>query len=59
MSTLSVTGLCKGYAGTEVLRGVDLEVPAGSLTAEDRATSLGWQAPSSWSPTSGSGFRRA
>jgi len=33
MSRLSVSGLWKGYAGTEVLRGLDLEVHAGSLTA--------------------------
>jgi iron(III) transport system ATP-binding protein len=33
MSRLSVSDLWKGYAGTEVLRGVDLEVRAGSLTA--------------------------
>ncbi len=33
MSRLSVSGLWKGYAGTAVLRGVELEVPAGSLTA--------------------------
>jgi len=33
MSKLTVSELSKGYAGTEVLRGVNLEVPAGSLTA--------------------------
>ncbi len=33
MSMLSVSGVWKGYAGTEVLRGVDLEARAGSLTA--------------------------
>jgi iron(III) transport system ATP-binding protein len=33
VSRLSVDGLWKGYAGTAVLQGVDLEVPAGSLTA--------------------------
>ncbi len=33
MSHLSVKDLWKGYAGTTVLEGVDLEVPAGSLTA--------------------------
>ena len=33
MSRLVVSGLWKGYAGQSVLRGVDLEVPAGSLTA--------------------------
>ncbi len=33
MSRLSVSDLWKGYAGTPVLQGVDLEVPAGSLTA--------------------------
>jgi iron(III) transport system ATP-binding protein len=33
MSELSVQGLYKGYAGSAVLTGVDLEVPAGSLTA--------------------------
>jgi iron(III) transport system ATP-binding protein len=33
MSRLSVADLWKGYAGTDVLRGVDLDVAAGSLTA--------------------------
>ncbi len=33
MSLLSVQGVWKGYALQPVLRGVDLEVPAGSLTA--------------------------
>jgi iron(III) transport system ATP-binding protein len=33
MSELRTSGLWKGYAGTEVLRGVDLEVAPGSLTA--------------------------
>ncbi len=33
MSDLGVRELWKGYAGTPVLQGVDLEVPAGSLTA--------------------------
>jgi iron(III) transport system ATP-binding protein len=33
MSELSVAGLWKGYAGAPVLRGLDLEVQAGSLTA--------------------------
>jgi iron(III) transport system ATP-binding protein len=33
MSRLSVSGLWKGYGGIEVLRGLDLEVRAGSLTA--------------------------
>jgi iron(III) transport system ATP-binding protein len=33
MSRLSVDDLWKGYAGTAVLRGVNLEVQAGSLTA--------------------------
>jgi iron(III) transport system ATP-binding protein len=33
MSKLAVRDLWKGYAGTRVLQGVDLEVPAGSLTA--------------------------
>ncbi len=33
MSRLSVSDLWKGYPGTEVLRGVDLEVQPGSLTA--------------------------
>jgi iron(III) transport system ATP-binding protein len=33
MSRLEASGLWKGYAGAEVLRGVDLQVPAGSLTA--------------------------
>ncbi|MGA2455728.1 MAG: ABC transporter ATP-binding protein [Solirubrobacteraceae bacterium] len=33
MSRLSVLDLWKGYAGAPVLEGVDLEVPAGSLTA--------------------------
>jgi iron(III) transport system ATP-binding protein len=33
MSELSVEGLWKGYEQSAVLRGVDLEVPAGSLTA--------------------------
>jgi iron(III) transport system ATP-binding protein len=33
MSRLSVSDLWKGYASTEVLQGVDLEVHAGSLTA--------------------------
>jgi iron(III) transport system ATP-binding protein len=33
MSTLAVSGLWKGYAETHVLQGVDVEVPAGSLTA--------------------------
>jgi iron(III) transport system ATP-binding protein len=32
-SELSVAGLWKGYAGAPVLRGLDLEVQAGSLTA--------------------------
>jgi iron(III) transport system ATP-binding protein len=32
-SELSVSGLWKGYGGTPVLRGLDLEVQAGSLTA--------------------------
>jgi iron(III) transport system ATP-binding protein len=33
VSLLSVSGLWKGYAGAPVLQGVELEVPAGSLTA--------------------------
>ena len=33
MSRLEVAGLWKGYRNQAVLRGVDLEVPAGSLTA--------------------------
>ncbi|HEY1833237.1 MAG TPA: ABC transporter ATP-binding protein [Solirubrobacteraceae bacterium] len=33
MSVLTVDGLWKGYEQSTVLRGVDLEVPAGSLTA--------------------------
>jgi iron(III) transport system ATP-binding protein len=33
VSLLSVKGLWKGYAGQPVLQGLDLEVPAGSLTA--------------------------
>ncbi|MGO9489378.1 MAG: ABC transporter ATP-binding protein [Solirubrobacteraceae bacterium] len=33
MSRLLVSGLWKGYGAQPVLRGVDLEVPAGSLTA--------------------------
>lgn len=33
MSTLTVAGLWKGYSAAPVLRGVDLDVPAGSLTA--------------------------
>ena len=33
MSSLSVNGLWKGYGRHPVLRGVDLEVPAGSLTS--------------------------
>jgi iron(III) transport system ATP-binding protein len=33
VSRLAVSDLWKGYADTEVLRGVNLEVPAGSLTA--------------------------
>jgi iron(III) transport system ATP-binding protein len=33
MSSLTVSELWKGYAGTPVLQGVSLEVPAGSLTA--------------------------
>jgi iron(III) transport system ATP-binding protein len=33
MSSLGVRDLWKGYAHTPVLRGVDLDVPAGSLTA--------------------------
>ena len=33
MSSLSISGLVKGYGEAPVLRGVDLEVPAGSLTA--------------------------
>jgi iron(III) transport system ATP-binding protein len=33
MSQLQVTGLRKGYGRQPVLRGVDLDVPAGSLTA--------------------------
>ncbi len=33
MSRLAVSGLWKGYGAQPVLRGVDLEVPAGSLTA--------------------------
>jgi iron(III) transport system ATP-binding protein len=33
MSELRVSGLWKGYGAVEVLRGVDLEVAAGSLTA--------------------------
>jgi iron(III) transport system ATP-binding protein len=33
MSALTVAGLWKGYAAGAVLRGVDLDVPAGSLTA--------------------------
>jgi iron(III) transport system ATP-binding protein len=33
MSPLTVDGLWKGYAGTPVLRGVDLDVQPGSLTA--------------------------
>jgi iron(III) transport system ATP-binding protein len=33
MSVLSVSGVYKGYGATEVLRGVDLDAQAGSLTA--------------------------
>jgi iron(III) transport system ATP-binding protein len=33
LSTLAVSELWKGYAGTRVLQGVSLDVPAGSLTA--------------------------
>jgi iron(III) transport system ATP-binding protein len=33
VSSLSISGLVKGYGGPPVLGGVDLEVPAGSLTA--------------------------
>ena len=33
MSSLAVSELWKGYAGTRVLQGVNLEVPTGSLTA--------------------------
>jgi iron(III) transport system ATP-binding protein len=33
MSVLSANGVWKGYAGTEVLRGIDLEAQPGSLTA--------------------------
>jgi iron(III) transport system ATP-binding protein len=33
VSRLAVSGLWKGYAGQPVLEGVDLDVPAGSLTA--------------------------
>jgi iron(III) transport system ATP-binding protein len=33
MSKLTVTGLWKGYSGQPVLKGVSLDVPAGSLTA--------------------------
>jgi iron(III) transport system ATP-binding protein len=33
LSTLAVNDLWKGYAGTRVLQGVSLDVPAGSLTA--------------------------
>ena len=33
MSELTVTDLWKGYSAQPVLRGVDLDVPAGSLTA--------------------------
>ncbi len=33
MSLLSVRGLWKGYGGAPVLQGIDLDVPAGSLTA--------------------------
>src|SRR5271168_1863255 len=33
MSKLTVTDLWKGYSAQPVLRGVDLDVPAGSLTA--------------------------
>ncbi len=33
MSRLSVSGVWKGYGGAPVLRGVELEVPAGSLSA--------------------------
>jgi iron(III) transport system ATP-binding protein len=33
MSALTVAGLWKGYSAAPVLRGVDLDVPAGSLTA--------------------------
>jgi iron(III) transport system ATP-binding protein len=33
VSSLSVTGLWKGYGRQPVLRGVDLDVPAGSLTS--------------------------
>ncbi len=33
MSRLEITGLWKGYGRQPVLRGVDLDVPAGSLTA--------------------------
>jgi iron(III) transport system ATP-binding protein len=33
MSRLAVSEVCKGFAGTPVLQGIDLEVPAGSLTA--------------------------
>ncbi len=33
MSELTVTDLWKGYSAQPVLRGVNLDVPAGSLTA--------------------------
>ncbi len=33
MSHLTVTGVWKGYDGRAVLKGIDLDVPAGSLTA--------------------------
>ncbi|WP_104525046.1 ABC transporter ATP-binding protein [Blastococcus atacamensis] len=33
MSSLTVTGLTKAYGATQVLDGIDLHVPAGSLTA--------------------------
>ena len=33
MSALELRGICKSFGATQVLRGVDLEVPAGSLTA--------------------------
>ncbi|MHB8242247.1 MAG: ABC transporter ATP-binding protein [Solirubrobacteraceae bacterium] len=33
MSMLSVSGVWKAYGGTPVLQGIDLDVPAGSLTA--------------------------
>ena len=33
MSALELRGICKSFGATQVLRGLDLDVPAGSLTA--------------------------